>query len=100
MHLNMYVVISFCALLTNSLQAVMATDGQATFIFFIYSDIEWGIANIGFNAGDGVRSFMVPGALTSQTMNIDMGSNVNISGLYIYRVDQNVVFEPTGEPIY
>jgi len=78
----------------------MATDGQATFIFFIYSDIEWGIANIGFNAGDGVRSFMVPGALTSQTMNIDMGSNVNISGLYIYRVDQNVVFEPTGEPIY
>jgi len=100
MHLNMYVVISFCALQTNSLQVVMATDGQATFIFFIYSDIEWGIANIGFNAGDGVRSFMVPGALTSQTMNIDMGSNVNISGLYIYRVDQNVVFEPTGEPIY
>ena len=96
----MYVVISFCALQTNSLQVVMATDGQATFIFFIYSDIEWGIANIGFNAGDGVRSFMVPGALTSQTMNIDMGSNVNISGLYIYRVDQNVVFEPTGEPIY
>ena len=77
----------------------MATDGQATFVFFIYSSIEWGIANIGFNAGDGVRSFMVPGALTSQTMNIDMGSNVNISGLYIYRVDQNVISEPTGEPI-
>ena len=77
----------------------MATDGQAAFVFFIYSSIEWGIANIGFNAGDGVRSFMVPGALTSQTMNIDMGSNVNISGLYIYRVDQNVISEPTGEPI-
>ena len=78
----------------------MATDGQATFVFLIYSNIEWGVANIGFNAGDGVRSFMVPGALTAQTTSIDMGSNVNISGLYIYRVDQNVIFEPTGEPIY
>ena len=95
-----HVVTSFCVLQTNSLQAVMATDGQATFVFLIYSNIEWGVANIGFNAGDGVRSFMVPGALTAQTTNIDMGSNVNISGLYIYRVDQNVVFEPTGEPIY
>ena len=95
-----HVVTSFCVLQTNSLQAVMATDGQATFVFLIYSNIEWGVANIGFNAGDGVRSFMVPGALTAQTTSIDMGSNVNISGLYIYRVDQNVIFEPTGEPIY
>jgi len=72
----------------------MATDGQASFVFFIYSDIQWGIANIGFSAGDGVRFFMVPGALTSQTRNIENGSNVNVSGLYIYRVDQNTVFEP------
>jgi len=76
----------------------MATDGQASFVFLIYSNITWGIANIGFNAGDGVRSFMVPGALTSQTRNIENGSNVNISGLYIYRVDQNTVFEP-GEKL-
>ena len=76
----------------------MATDGQASFVFFIYSDIQWGIANIGFNAGDGVRFFMVPGALTPQTRNIENGSNVNVSGLYIYRVDQNTVFEP-GEKL-
>ena len=75
----------------------MATDGQASFVFFIYSDIQWGIANIGFNAGDGVRFFMVPRALIS-TENIEMGSNVNIPGLYIYRVDQNTVFEP-GEKL-
>ena len=76
----------------------MATDGQASFVFFIYSDVQWGIANIGFNAGDGVRFFMVPGALTPQTRNIENGSNVNVSGLYIYRVDQNTVFEP-GEKL-
>ena len=91
---------SFFTLQTNSLQVVIASDGEAAFVFFIYSNIEWGIANIGFNAGDGVRSFMVPGALTAQTTNIDMGSNVNISGLYVYRVDHNEVFEPTGEPTY
>jgi len=76
----------------------MATDGQASFVFFIYRNITWGIANIGFNAGDGVRFFMVPGALTSQTRSIEDGSNVNILGLYIYRVDQNTVFEP-GEKL-
>jgi len=66
-------------------------------VFFIYSDIQWGTANIGFNAGDGVRLLMVPGALTPQTRNIDNGSNVNISGLYIYRVDQHLVFGPSGK---
>ena len=38
-----------------------------TFVFFIYGDIQWGDgANIGFNAGDGIGSFMVPGALTTR----------------------------------
>ena len=67
---------------------VIAADGQETFVFFIYGDIQWGDgANIGFNAGDGSRSFMVPGALTNQTLNIEDGSNVDVTGLYIYRVD-------------
>ena len=59
-----------------------------TFVFFIYGDIQWGSgANVGFNAGDGVRFFMDPGALTSQALNIDEGSNVGVTGVYIYRVD-------------
>ena len=59
-----------------------------TFVFFIYGDIQWGAgANIGFNAGDGTRSFMVPGARTNQVLNIDRGSNVIVTGVYIYRVD-------------
>ena len=68
-----------------------------TFVFFIYGDIQWGDgANIGFSAGDGTRSFMVPGALTNQTLNIDEGSNVGVTGVYIYRVDLRSVFGPRG----
>jgi len=87
----------FCLLQENSLQVVMATDGQTSFVFFLYSNVEWGTANIGFNAGDNMRSFMVPGALTFQSRNIENGSNVDVPGLYIYRVDLNSVFDPSGE---
>ena len=79
----------------NTFQVVLAADQQMTFVFFIYGDIQWGDgANIGFNAGDGTRSFMVPGALTNQTLNIDKRSNVGVTGLYIYRVDLRSVFGP------
>ena len=66
-----------------------------TFVFFIYGDIQWGDSiSIGFDGGDGTRSFMVPGALTNQTLNIDEGSNVDVTGLYIYRVDLCSVLGP------
>ena len=69
-----------------------------TFVFFIYGDIQWGAgANIGFNAGDRTRFFMVPGALTNQTLNIDEGSNVGVTGVYIYRVDLCSVLGPNGK---
>ena len=69
-----------------------------TFVFFIYGDIQWGDgANIGFNAGDGIRSFMVPGALTNQTLNIDEGSIVGVTGVYIHRVDCSVLGPKDGE---
>ena len=63
----------------------------------MYGDIEWGAANIGFNAGDNRRSFMAPGALTSQSRNIQNGSNVNVPGLYIYRIDLATILRPNGE---
>ena len=83
----------------NTLQVVLATDGQVSFVLFLYSNIEWGFANIGFNAGDGMRSFMVPGALTFQSRNIENGSNVDIPGLYIYRVDPRLIFDSNGEKL-
>ena len=69
-----------------------------TFVFFVYHDIQWGSgANIGFNAGDGTRFFMVQDALTNQTLNIDEGSNVDVRGVFIYRVDCSVLGPNDGE---
>ena len=66
-----------------------------TFVFFIYEDIQWDDgASIGFDAGDGTRSFMDPRALSRQALNIDEGSNVDVTGLYIYRVDLCSVLGP------
>ena len=66
-----------------------------TFVFFIYHTIEWGRrANIGFSAGDGIRSFMDPCARTNQVLNIDEGSNVGVTGVYIYRVDLCSILGP------
>ena len=46
-----------------------------------------------------MRSLMVPGALTFQSRNIENGSNVDIPGLYIYRVDRRIVVDPSGEQL-
>ena len=73
---------------------MIATDGQQTYALFIYGDIEWGTdATVGFNAGDGNRSIVV----TTQPLDVETGSNVGVTGLYINRVD---LFDPTdGEKI-
>ena len=78
----------------NTFQAVVATDGQQTFVLFIYAAIEWGDgATIGFNAGDGIRSLVV----TTQPLDVATGSNIGVTGLYINRVD---LFDPSdGEKI-
>ena len=79
----------------NTFQVVIAADQQMTFVFFIYGDIQWGDgANIGFSAGDGTSFFMDPRALTSQALNVDEGSNVGVTGVYIYRVNLCSVLGP------
>ena len=89
------IVMHTLLLQANTFQVVIATDRQQTFVFFIYGDIQWGDdANIGFNAGDGVRFFMLPGALTNQSVNVEDGSNVDVRGLYIYRVDLPSILDP------
>ena len=67
---------------------MIATDGQRTFALFIYGDIEWGDdATIGFNAGDGVRSIVV----TTRPLDVETGSNVGVTGLYIYTLQKYFV---------
>lgn len=77
----------------------MATDGFHSYVLFIYGEIQWvnTLPNIGFNAGDGTRSFTVPGALTAEAINIGAGSNVDKAGLYLYRVDGSSIRVPEGK---
>ena len=71
---------------------MLATDGVMSFVFFLYGDIQWGTANIGFNTGDNVGFYMVPGALTPFSRSIGSSSNVDVTGLYIFRTDLPLIF--------
>ena len=71
---------------------VLATDGTKSFVLFIYGDITWGKAGIGFNAGDGKRSY----TLDESTQEVEESSNVGVQGVYMYHVDQNKIINPEG----
>ena len=72
---------------------MIATDGQRTFVLFIYANIQWGNrATIGFNAGDGVRSIVV----TTRPLDVETGSNVGVTGLYINRIDLSSILSPNN----
>ena len=78
---------------SNTFQVILVTNGELSFVFFSYGDIEWGFnANIGFNSRN--RSFTVPGALTINTIDVETTSNVGVAGLHVYRVDQENITEP------
>ena len=51
-------------------------------------------AQVGFNAGDGIRYANVPGSQTSDIINIDTTSNVGIAGVWIFRVDMAEMVTP------
>lgn len=68
----------------------MATDGQTSIVIFYYGDVEWGQgSNIGFNSRD-THYFQLPVALTQATLDVETGSNVEVEGLYVFRVEEEV----------
>ncbi|XP_064392927.1 uncharacterized protein LOC135340507 isoform X2 [Halichondria panicea] len=83
----------------NTFQVVLMTNGQDSFACFLYEDIQWGPgAQIGFNAGDGNRSFTVPGGLTGATLHMESLSNVGRPGLFVYQVDGDEIGAPASSP--
>lgn len=104
--LNYYTLTSFhyCTQ-TNTFQCVLATDGVRSFALLFYLDegIQWGEgAQIGL---DGVSSplgisstfvplsFSLPGALTNDSVNIELTENTGIAGKYAFRLDTATVLE-------
>lgn len=67
---------------------MLATDGTRTIATFIYEDVQLGSgAQIGFNAGDGFTSLMLPEAFSNQTLNINQRTNAGEPGIFVYRID-------------
>ena len=71
----------------------LGSDQRASFVLFLYGDIQWGEnAQIGFNAGDNLRSFSIPEALTADTLDIESGSNIDEPSVFVFRVDSKLRF--------
>ena len=105
-----YVYVAICMyryvyyLQTNTLQCVLATTPLESFVIFLYADgrIQWttgdadgGIGGLngtealaGINAGDGVNSITIPGSLTPEVINITKTSNVDMPGVWMFKVGE------------
>ena len=89
----------------NTFQCVLATDGDRSYVLYLYDDIQWtasvdsggvdglggNTAVVGFNAGDGIQSIEIPDSNTDNIVNIETTSNIGEAGLWVFRVDQEEV---------
>ena len=76
----------------------MVTDGDISFVLFLYADglIQWlwsidhrrNPAEVGVNAGDGIRFFRHPDSNTLELLNITTTSNVDMPGVWVIRTDE------------
>ena len=91
---------------TNTFQCVLAVSGSQTYAIYLYalgliqwttSDDQGGINGTGgnrlpvagYNAGDSIVSFMIPGSLTDDIIKIASTSNVLIPGMWVFRLDKD-----------
>ena len=91
--------------LKNTFQIVLATDEVRSFAFLLYHELQWASPSstttgtvpgelggqAGFNAGDGVVFQMLPYSRTSNVRLLANISNVNVPGLFIFRIDTDTI---------
>ena len=88
---------------------MLTSDTTHSFVLFLYADdlIQWTTGDItgsnglggipaqcGLNAGDGNRFFSIPGSQTAAIINIYSTSNIDVPGIWVFRVDQNTIIHP------
>ena len=85
----------------NSFQVALTSDGEKTFVLFMYREIQWGRgrSTVGFNAGDRVHFYALAQPNTDTNITLETDSNINVPGVYAFRVDQIEVLLPPGENI-
>lgn len=80
----------------DSFQCVLSTNGLMSFITFNYGRLDWPNPNInlsvqiGYDSGDFVNYINIGELYAANINDINIYSNVNTSGRYIYRVDKRV----------
>ena len=88
----MVYLVALFILQTATFQVVLATDGDRTYVIFLYAD--GGIqfsgsgghhAQVGISVGDMKETH--PDSGTPDIIRVATGSNVNVPGKYIYRID-------------
>ncbi len=77
----------------------MSTDGDLSFVTFLYEDIQWsdGNAYAGFFHGYYGLIEFIPGS-NSDARNLPTTSNVGVPGMWMYRVDSQDIIMPPGLP--
>ena len=88
----------------NTFQCVLAISGNETYAIYLYADglIQWTTSDVsgvnglggdpalaGYNAGDGIISYTIPGSQTDDIIEIASTSNVNVSGVWVFRLDEH-----------
>ena len=87
----------------NTFQCVLATNELESFVMFLYADLQWTTGDYssggfdglggtealaGFNAGNQINSYTLPGSRTPNIVDITKSSNVGIPGTWIFKVGQ------------
>ncbi|XP_052447930.1 alpha-tectorin [Carassius gibelio] len=96
----------------NTFQAVLISDGQASFAMFNYGEINWSTgtasggdpltglggttAQAGFNGGDVSHFFNLPGSRSNEVVNIEQTTNVNVPGRWFFRIDAEQIDPANG----
>ncbi len=75
----------------NTFQVVLATDGELSFVTFLYADIQWINGVIGAGIYIQVSEEVIPGSF-SDARNLTTTSNVGVPGIWMYSSD--IVFPP------
>ncbi len=75
----------------NTFQVVISTDGQLSFVTFLYDDIQWSpdnsLAGIFFSS---ITQVKIP----ASARNLPTTSNVDVNGMWMYRVDSSSIIMP------
>ena len=78
---------------------MFAVSGDETYTIYRYADehIQWsrgGRALVGYNTGDGINGYAVPGSRTEDIVRIASSSNVGVGGIWVFRLDEEELVLP------